>query len=161
MTLTIIEEGSCLVRVSDELGNEFWVPRERLTRKKPTPRGNNSSRPIIVSEISEALLEHIRRDGVDIRIMAAPEHKETLERMLRLVGSSLPTSFECVAVGDNGGTTRPYAPGFVCVFKTPPDGTTLIRFRDEGNGNVSTASTAFALSLIKHGFPITIWKGKP
>ena len=160
MTFTILEEGTSLIKVADERGDEFWIPRERLTQKKPTTRVSAPSRRIVAAEISNALAKHLTESGVDIRVMAAPEHKDELERMLKSVGSSVPESFECVAVGENGGSTRPWAPGFVCIFKTPPEGATLLRFRREQNGLVSTASTPFALGLIKRGFPITTWKGK-
>ena len=160
MTLTILEEGTNLVKVVDDGGNEFWVPRERLSQKKPTARVNAPPRRIMAAEISDAFAAHLVSAGVDIRIMSAPEHKEELERLLGSVDSSLPESFKCVAVGENGGLTRSWAPGFVCIFKTPPEGVTLLRFRNEGNGLVSSASTPFALGLIKRGFPITTWKGR-
>jgi hypothetical protein len=115
---------------------------------------------IQVAEITNALFSHLLSAGVDIRIMAAPEHKDTLSYLLMQVGATIPENFECVAVGENGGITRPWAPGFVCIFKKPPEGVCLLHFRDEGNGLVSTASTPFALGLIKRGFPVTNWKGK-
>jgi hypothetical protein len=160
MTLTILQESANLIKVIDENGNEFWTLRERLNQKSPITKRVSPPRRILAAEISDILVTYLQKTGVDIRVMAAPEHKEELERMLRKVNSCLPESFECVAVGENGGLTRPWAPGFVCTFKKPPEGMTLLRFHDEGSGIVSTASTPFALGLIKRGFPITAWKGK-
>ncbi len=126
-------------------------PKKRVFNPKGFPR---------VAKLSDSLFDFLSESGVSIRIMAAPEYLERLNRLLASVGSSVPETLEPVAVGEHGGVTRPYAPGFVSIFKKPPEGITSLRFREEKGGRVSTASTAFALALIQHGFPITTWKGK-
>jgi len=152
----------CKENLKDEHG-EPLVPRpsppsqpKNHTRK----RAFNASATIRVAEIPSPLLEFLSEAGVEIRIMAAPEHGEELARLLHYVGASVPEDFQPVDVGSLGGLTRPWAPGFVSRFKKPPAGLTPMCFREEGGGLVSTASTRFALGLIKAGFPITSWKGQ-
>ena len=128
------------------------TPRKRVFNPKGVPR---------VAKLPDSLFTFLAESGVSIRIMAAPEHLERLNHLLASVGSSAPETLEPVAVGERGGVTRPYAPGFISTFKKPPEGITSLRFREEEGGMVSTANTAFALALIQHGFPITTWKGRP
>jgi hypothetical protein len=144
--------------LTDEDGAPLVVPVAAVVSAKTHVR--SLPRRIYAAEITDALLAHLSTCGVDIRIMAAPEHEDELVYMLAQVGTTIPEGFECVSVGENGGVTRPWAPGFVCIFQKPPEGACLLHFRDEGGGMVSTASTPFALGLIKRGYPITAWKGK-
>ena len=139
------------------------VPKPEPPAEVKSPHKRRTFDPLAkirVRDIHEPLLEFLAKAGVSIRIMAAPEHVAELNYLLHHVGASIPEDFEPVAVGENGGETRPWAPGFVCTFPKPPESVTTLKFRDEGNGMVSTASTSFALGIIQSGFPITTWKGR-
>jgi hypothetical protein len=157
--VTVLEVEFTLSQIfyaDDDDGEIFWVRTSLLTeqpvsgsRRPKLPTGRSSFIPV-PRPIPDELIKHLQQTGLDIRVMAAPEHLAQLDAQLSSVGVALPPGFQCVAVHENGGLTRPWAPGYISTYISPDTGE-----------KVSSASTAFGFGLLKAGFPITSWKGKP
>lgn len=155
----VLEVGTTLCRIMPEGGDEdidaYWVKMDQLTeqvvakirtRKLAAGRANFCPVP---TPIPADLVQHLQTTGeLDIRIMAAPEHVGSLSYQLSCVGVELPSGFQAIDVGSLGGVTRPYAPQYVSTYV------------NQAGEKVASASTRFALGLMKAGFPPTSWKGK-
>jgi hypothetical protein len=157
-TVDVIEQSGGLTKIRTQNGDEFTVRCEKLRPIKV--RRSRQERLSQLEDVSEEFVSYLCDKGVSIRVYCAEEHVDLLAKLLESNGAALPESFEPSDTHSRGGVYRPYAPGIICIFPAPESGRFSTEFSLTVDGQGHIARTGFGLSLIRAGFPITVWKGK-
>lgn len=112
--------------------------------------------------ISDTLISHLQRTGVDVRVFWAEAADTPVRNQLSALGITVPEDIRPIRSGAKGSNLIQYGVSAEVRFSVPEDTSVLPEgYRLENDNTVYVPRVGFALGLVVAGFPINCYTAYP